>query len=112
MGLVKLIGKRSWGGVIGISGSLPFIDGGYMMRPEHANIGADGTWVLEGVGQSPDIEVSNNPIEEYNGKDNQLDRGIEEILKEMKTYDGKKIPELPTHPDKSKNNKQYNEKAK
>ncbi len=112
MGLGKLIGKRSWGGVIGISGSLPFIDGGYLMRPEHANFGADGTWILEGTGQSPDIEVDNNPIDEYNHKDNQLDRGIEEILKEMKTYDGGKIPALPKHPDKSKNMKEYNEKAK
>lgn len=112
MGLGKLIGKRSWGGVIGISGSLPFIDGGYLMRPEHANFGADGKWVLEGVGMEPDIEVSNNPIDEYHKKDAQLDRAIEEILKEIENYKGLKKPDVPPYPNKSKTNPKYNEQAK
>ncbi len=98
----KLIGKRSWGGVIGIRGSLPFLDGGYMMKPEFGNFGANGKWVLEGVGQEPDIEVDNNPMEEYLGKDDQLQRGIDEIILELKTYNGPKVPTVPPFPNKSK----------
>jgi len=102
MGLGKLIGKRSWGGVIGIRGSLPFIDGGYLNRPEFANFGADGTWILEGVGMEPDIEVDNHPMDEYHGNDAQLDRGIKEVIDELKTYKGNKVPNVPPFPDKSK----------
>lgn len=100
MGLGKLIGKRTWGGVIGIRGSLPFIDGGYMHKPEFANFGADGTWILEGVGMEPDIEVDNHPGKEYRGIDQQLDKAIEVILEEIKNDDKPKIPDVPTYPDK------------
>lgn len=102
-GLGKLIGKRTWGGVIGIRGSLPFIDGGYLTRPEFANLGARGDWVLEGTGISPDIEVDNHPAKVMEGIDQQLERAIEEVQKEMKTFDkNKKLPVLPPFPDKSK----------
>lgn len=102
LGMGKLIGKRSWGGVIGIRGSLPFLDGGYMMKPEFGNFGATGKWVLEGVGQEPDIEVENNPWEEYYGKDAQLQRGIDEVTLELKSYNGPKVPTVPPFPNKSK----------
>ncbi|MFA7327221.1 MAG: S41 family peptidase [Candidatus Kapaibacterium sp.] len=102
-GLGKLIGKRTWGGVIGIRGSLPFIDGGYLTRPEFANLGARGDWVLEGTGISPDIEVDNHPAKVMEGIDQQLERAIEEVQKEMKTFDkNKKLPVIPPFPDKSK----------
>lgn len=100
MGLGKLIGKRSWGGVIGIRGSLPFIDGGYLNRPEFANFGANGTWVLEGTGMSPDIEIDNHPDKEYNGIDEQLIKGIEVILEELKTDKKPKVPKVPEYPIK------------
>lgn len=101
LGIGKLIGKRSWGGVIGIRGSNPFLDGGYLYKPEFANFGADGTWILEGVGQSPDIEIENDVYQEYIGNDQQLDRAIEEILKEMKNDKKLKVPKsAPPYPDK------------
>ncbi len=100
LGLGKLIGKRSWGGVIGIRGSLPLLDGGYLFKPEFANFGADGTWILEGVGQEPDIEVENDPHQEFNGVDAQLQRAIEEILKEIPLDKKPKTPKVPPYPDK------------
>lgn len=103
-GLGKLIGKRTWGGVIGIRGSLPFLDGGYLMRPEFANYGPEdnGKWVLEGVGMYPDIEVDNDPALEYEGIDQQLQKALEVIQEEMKTNKKTKIPGIPPYPDKSK----------
>ena len=99
--LGKLIGKRSWGGVIGIRGSLPFVDGSYLYKPEFANFGANGTWVLEGTGMTPDIEVDNHPFEELSGNDQQLNRAIEEILKDIETNTKQQIPEVPKFPIKN-----------
>jgi len=99
--LGKIIGVRSWGGVVGIRGSLPFIDGGSMTRPEFASYSADGKrWIIEGHGVDPDIVVDNDPAREYAGIDDQLNRAIEEILKELKDY--KPVPPPPAYPDKSK----------
>jgi len=101
LGIGKLIGKRSWGGVIGIRGSNPFLDGGYLYKPEFANFGADGSWILEGVGQEPDIEIENDVYQEYIGNDQQLNKAIEEILNEMKTDKKLKVPKsTPPFPDK------------
>jgi tricorn protease len=96
-----LIGKRSWGGVVGISGSLPFIDGGSLMRPEHATYHRDGSdFVIEGYGVDPDIEIDNDPAKEYAGIDEQLDKAIEVILEQLKDWED--LPEVPDYPDKSK----------
>lgn len=100
LGLGKIIGKRSWGGVIGIRGSLPFIDGGYLNRPEFANFGADGTWILEGVGMTPDIDQDNNPDKEYNGIDEQLNKAIQVVLEDMKTNTKTTVPKVPVYPIK------------
>ena len=98
--LGKLIGKRSWGGVVGIRGTLPLLDGGYLNRPEFSRYGLDGkTWIIEGVGVPPDIEVDNDPAHEYAGIDDQLDRAIKEILAELKTKE-KTIPPVPPYPKK------------
>lgn len=99
-----LIGQRTWGGVVGIRGSLPFIDGGDMRKPEFANFAADGSgFIIEGVGVSPDIEAMNDPHEEYLGKDTQLLRGISEIKKILLEQGEKGAPAIPKFPDKSKN---------
>jgi tricorn protease len=96
-----IIGKRTWGGVVGIRGSLPFIDGGNLTKPEFASYSADGTkWIIEGHGVEPDIDVDNDPAKEYSGEDQQLDRAIEEVMKSLKKY--KSIPPPPPYPNKSK----------
>lgn len=102
LSLGKLIGKRSWGGVIGINGSLPFVDGGQLFKPEFAPYSKDGKgWVIESHGVDPDIVVDNDPAKEFHGEDQQLDKGIEVILDELKTK-GRELPPIPPFPDRSK----------
>ena len=99
-GLGKLVGKRSWGGVVGISGSLPFTDGGSLNKPEFAPYSKDGkNWIIEGHGVEPDIVVDNDPAREFRGEDQQLDKGIEVILEELKTK-GQTLPPPPPYPNK------------
>jgi tricorn protease len=101
-GLGKLIGKRTWGGVVGIRGSLPLLDGGQLMKPEFAPFGLDGkTWIIEGVGVEPDIYVDNDPAKEFAGIDEQLNKAIEVILEELKTKEVP-IPPVPPFPIKVK----------
>jgi tricorn protease len=95
--LGKTIGKRSWGGVIGIRGNTPLLDGGYVTRPEFGFYGVNGEWILENRGVDPDIEVDNLPLDEFNGKDAQLDRAIEEVTTEMKTKPSA-LPKRPADP--------------
>ena len=98
--LGKVVGKRTWGGVVGIRGTLPLLDGGYLMRPEFSRYDVDGKeYIIEGVGVEPDIYVDNDPAKEYAGIDQQLDRAIKVILKELKTKE-KTIPPLPPYPVK------------
>ncbi len=95
------IGTRTWGGVVGIRGPIPFVDGGILYKPEFASYSGEASeWIIEGFGVEPDIVVDNDPSEEYWGKDAQLDKAIEVILEELKDYKG--IPNVPVAPDKSK----------
>ena len=95
--LGKLVGKRSWGGVIGIRGSLPFVDGGSLNKPEFASYDIEGkTWPIENHGVDPDIVVDNEPGEEFRGNYQQLTRGIEVILDELRTW--KALPPPPPFP--------------
>ena len=99
--LGKLIGKRSWGGVVGIRESLPLLDGGSLFKPEFATYGSSGEgWIIEGHGVDPDIVVDNDPAKEFAGTDEQLNKAIEVILDELKTKE-KDLPPLPPFPDKS-----------
>ncbi|MCK5740135.1 PDZ domain-containing protein, partial [bacterium] len=96
----ELIGKRTWGGVVGIRGSLPFLDGGTLHKPEYSRYDLAGkTWAIEGHGVDPTIEVENDPHDVFNGKDAQLERAITEILDDLKT-DENTIPAMPPYPVK------------
>ena len=95
-----VVGKRTWGGVTGIRGTLPFVDGGFLNRPEFARYDLEGKeWIIEGVGVEPDIVVDNDPYLEFTGTDQQLNKAIEVILTDLKTK-GKKIPGPPPSPVK------------
>jgi tricorn protease len=99
--LGTVIGTRTWGGVVGIRGSLPFIDGMDLRKPEFASYSSESSdWIIEGHGVEPDITVDNDPAQEYKGIDNQLDKAIEVILTQLKDYKG--VPPIPQPPDKSK----------
>ena len=88
------IGTRSWGGIVGISGSLPYVDGTDIRVPFFTNYDATtGEWIVENHGVDPDILIDNDPIREYNGEDQQLDKAIEVVLEQLK--DRKPLPKTP-----------------
>ncbi|HPG73201.1 MAG TPA: S41 family peptidase, partial [Bacteroidales bacterium] len=100
--LGKLVGVRTWGGVVGIRGSLPFIDGAVLNRPEYAHYAADGSgWIIEGYGVDPDVMIDNDSYQEYMGIDAQLDKAIELILEDLAKFNSQ-LPGIPDYPDKSK----------
>jgi tricorn protease len=100
LGVGKVIGKRTWGGVVGIRGSLPLLDGGFLNKPEFAPYDKDGKgWIIEGRGVEPDIVVDNDPAREFAGIDDQLNKAIEVILEELKTK-AKTLPPIPPFPIK------------
>jgi tricorn protease len=101
LGIGKVIGVRSWGGVIGIRGSLPFIDGGSLQKPEFGTYSSEtGQWIIEGHGVDPDIIIDNDPYREFMGTDDQLIKAIEVVKEQLKT--AYQIPSKPKGPDKSK----------
>ena len=101
--LGPVIGTRSWGGVVGIRGSLPFIDGGSLRIPQFASYSAEKSkWIIEGYGVEPDITVVNDPYKEYQGIDQQLNKAIEVIKQKIKE-EYEPLPEIPKAPDKSDN---------
>jgi tricorn protease len=97
----KLIGMRTWGGLVGISGNPGMIDGSGITAPTFAYYETDGTWGVEGHGVDPDIEVIDDPAEMVDGADPQMDAAIKHIKKELKSNAYKK-PERPPYPDRSK----------
>jgi len=100
-GLGPLIGKRSWGGVVGITNRGTLIDGGVVNVPEFGLANPKGEWIIEGYGVDPDIEVDNDPQSVIAGKDPQLERAIAEVMAKLKTP--VKLPPKPPAPVKTPN---------
>jgi tricorn protease len=98
-GLGPLIGKRSWGGVVGITNRGQLIDGGVVNVPESGLANKNGQWIIEGYGVDPDIEVDNDPVSLINGKDPQLERAIVEVMARLKQP--VKLPGKPAPPVKT-----------
>jgi tricorn protease len=84
-GLGPLIGARTWGGLIGISGCPGLVDGGSITVPTFRMYDPDGKWFKEGHGVDPDIEVREDPTQLAKGMDNQLEKAIEVIMNTIKT---------------------------
>jgi tricorn protease len=99
-GLGPLIGRRSWGGVVGISGRYPLIDGGTIFVPESGTAIRKGEWVIEGYGVDPDIDVENDPRSVIEGKDPQLERAVAEVMKKLADKPVK-LPPKPAGPVKT-----------
>ncbi len=93
-GLGPLIGTRTWGGLIGITGAPTLIDGGNVTVPTFRMYNPDGTWFKEGHGVDPDIEVKEDPTQLAKGIDPQLERGIQEVMKAVKANP----PAMPKQP--------------
>ena len=98
-GLGPLIGGRTWGGLIGISGSPTLIDGGGVTVPTFRMYNPDGTWFKEGYGVDPDIEVPEDPTALAQGRDTQLEKAIEEVMKSIEQR-GAIHPEEPAREDR------------
>lgn len=97
IGLGELIGTRTWGGIVGISGSLPFMDGSDMRVPFFTSFDPKtGDWIIENHGVDPDILIDNDPVREYLGEDQQLDKAIEVVMKKLETRKG--LPEKAPAP--------------
>jgi tricorn protease len=96
-GLGPLIGTRTWGGVIGISGAPGLIDGGGVTVPTHGTYDLEGNWVMEGYGVDPDVEVQNDPTSMARGEDPQLERAVAEVLR-MLDESPPRRPAKPAYP--------------
>jgi tricorn protease len=81
MRLGKLLGKRTWGGVIGIWPRYSLVDGTLTTQPEFSSWFEDVGWAVENYGTDPDIEIDIRPQDYAQGKDPQLEQAIKEILK-------------------------------
>jgi tricorn protease len=99
--LGTVVGTRTWGGIVGISGSLPYVDGTDVRVPFFTNYDAKtGQWIVENHGVDPDILIDNDPVKEFAGEDQQLQKAIEVALEQLK--DRKPLPGVPaprTFPD-------------
>jgi tricorn protease len=100
--LGTLIGERTWGGVRGIRGQIPLMDGGYITRPEAARYDLNSKWVVENRGVQPDIVVENRPDLVVKGQDPQLEKAIDVVMKEIQANPKKlppRPPDLPAYPE-------------
>ncbi len=100
-GLGKLIGTRTWGGLVGMSGNASLVDGGYIAVPRFGIYDENEEWIIEGIGVYPDIEVKDAPHKTAKGIDPSVKRAVEELLKELQA-NPVKDPKSPADPDRSK----------
>jgi tricorn protease len=101
MGLGKLIGTRTWGGLVGISGNAGLVDGGSISVPQFGVFDENEGWIIEGIGVYPDIEVVERPEQLAKGADLCIEKAVEVLLMELKNKPVKKVSE-PAPPDRSK----------
>ena len=99
--LGPLIGERTWGGVRGIRGLIPLMDGGYISRPEASRYDLNSQWIIENRGVEPDIVVENRPEQVVKGEDPQLEKAIEVVMKDIQAHPKTlppRPPDLPAYP--------------
>ncbi len=85
-GCGPIIGKRTWGGLVGISVDLPFVDGGSVTMPDFGIYSTDGKWMIENHGVDPDFDIDNTAESVVNGHDLQLEKAIEYELEQLKAH--------------------------
>ena len=98
--LGPLVGKRTWGGLVGILDVPPLMDGTGVTAPNIA-IWADGRWVVENEGVPPDVEVEQWPADVIAGKDPQLEKAIEIVLSGLAKHPPL-VPQRPKYPIRAK----------
>ena len=100
LGLGKVIGTRTWGGEVWLSGSNTLVDRGIATAAEFGVFGPEGKWLIEGHGVEPDIIVDNLPHATFGGKDAQLEAAIKYLLAEIKKNPNP-VPKIPAFPNKA-----------
>ena len=90
-GLGKLVGRTTMGILVGISGYPPLLDGGRITSPNFGIYDMDGKWIIENEGVAPDVFVEQLPKDLLDGRDPQLERTIQLLLEDMKTYPYKEV---------------------
>ena len=100
-GVGKLIGKRTWGGLIGRAGAPQLLDGGVVTAPSSGVWGPNSQWDAENVGVPPDIEVEQEPELVRQGRDPQLEKAIEVVMAELAKAPVAK-PKRPVYPNYQK----------
>ena len=98
--LGPLIGTRTWGGLIGITGAPTLVDGGSVTVPTFGIYSTKGEWIIEGYGVDPDIEVVDDPTEMAKGGDPQLERAVFEVNKAIRQAPA--AAKKPKYPDRAK----------
>ena len=96
--LGTLVGKRTWGGLVHTADTPAFVDGGSMIAPRGGFFSADGHWAVENEGVAPDLDVENWPRELIAGHDAQLERAIEEAMKQLKASPPQRMMHEPPPP--------------
>ena len=96
--LGTLVGERTWGGLVGISGYPTLIDGGSVTAPRYAIYGLNGEWEVEGHGIAPDVEVQELPKDVAAGRDAQLERAVAIVLQQLKEHPVIE-PAVPPYPN-------------
>ena len=104
-GLGILIGTRTWGGLVGMSGNAGLVDGGYIAVPRFGIYDENEQWIIEGTGVSPDIEVVDRPEQLAKGIDPCIEKAVEVLLKQLQENPVKKV-NTPAPPDRSGWNEQ------
>ncbi len=100
LGLGEVIGTRTWGGEIWLSYSNVLVDRGIASAAEWGVYGPEGTWLIEGHGFEPDVEVDNLPHATFNGADEQLRAAVDHALALIRD-DPRDVPPPPAYPDLS-----------
>jgi len=98
MEIGTLMGKRTWGGLIGISANPGLVDGGFLVVPFFRFFDADYEWSIENEGVAPDIDVALDPVLTNQGRDAQLEAAIAEILDQLETNPSQVPIEAPNYP--------------
>jgi tricorn protease len=101
-GIGKLVGTRTWGGLVGIGGYPSLLDGGRVTAPRYAIYGIHGDWEVENHGIAPDVPVEELPKDVAEGHDRQLETGVQMVLDELKANPIPDIP-IPPYPNYHKN---------
>ena len=102
LGLGKLMGKRTWGGLIGYSGSPRLVDGGGLAVPSFSFINTEGEWDVEAVGVAPDLEIFDDPSLIQTGRQPMLEAAVAQLLEQLERDPAPQRPSTPDGPDRAR----------